>query len=169
MKSRDWKSGLVWGGLLILFGAAFLVERYTDASASIWVTTLIIAGFIPFAVYLTDRSNGALLIPTYVFWAVAGMLALIVLGVLDDEAVAVYALFATALPFLIVGFRDRAKRWPFIIPGAILVVVGMVFLIAEAAFEYIGALALVLVGVWILVRALGRKKPSPEAQGPPHS
>ena len=133
MKSRDWKSGLVWGGLLILFGTAFLVERYTDA-----------------------------------FWAVAGMLALIVLDILHDDAVAVYALFATALPFLVVGFRDRAKRWPFIIPGAILVVVGMVFLIAEAAFEYIGALALVLVGVWILARALGRKKSSPEAQGPPH-
>jgi hypothetical protein len=242
---------MIWGGLLILVGVALLVEAYIDLSAWVWVALLIVAGFIAFGVYLTDRSEWALLIPAYVMWAIALLVALIELNVLRDESVATFVLAVIALPFLAVFLRDRAQWWllipayvllaiallvalielnvlrdesvatfvlavialPFLavflrdraqwwllipayallvigvmvgligagvlddllvpayflvvyardrnlwwslIPGGIMAVIGLSFLLAEAAIEYVAAVALILVGVWLLVRQFTR-------------
>jgi hypothetical protein len=261
MKSLTGKQGAIWGGFLILFGAALLVETFTDLSAWAWVAILTVAGFIAFAVYFTDRSDWGLLIPAYVMWAIAGLVALIELGILRDEFVATYALtvialpflvtflrrrdqwwalipvcillavgvmvplielgilrdefvatyvltaialpflvtflrrrdqwwalipayvllaigvmiplaeaevftdllvtayimFVIAIPFFVVYVRDR-KQWWALIPGGIMAVVGLSFLIAEAAVEYVAAAALILVGAWMLVRQFARAK-----------
>ena len=209
MKSLTGKQGAIWGGFLILFGAALLVETFTALSAWAWVAILTVAGFIAFAVYLTDRSDWGLLIPAYVMWAIAGLVALIELGILRDEFVATYVLTAIALPFLVTFLRRRdqwwalipayvllaigvmiplaeaevftdllvtayiifviaipffvvyvrdRKQWWALIPGGIMAVVGLSFLIAEAAVEYVAAAALILVGAWMLVRQFARAK-----------
>ena len=203
MKSQVGKQGMMWGGLLILVGVALLVEGYIDLSAWAWVALLIAAGFLAFGAYLTDRSEWALLIPAYVMWAIALLVALIELNVLRDESVATFVLAVIALPFLVAFLRDRAqwwllipayallavgvmvgligagvlddllvpayvmfaiaipffvvyardrKQWWFLIPGGIMAVIGLSFLLAEAAIEYVAAAALILVGVWLLVR-----------------
>jgi hypothetical protein len=221
MKSQARRQGLVWGVLLILFGVVALVEAYTDLTAWVWVAILAAAGLVVFGVYLTDRSQWGLLIPSYVLWAVAGLIALITLNILRDESVATYVLAAIALPFLVAFLRDRSrwgllipayvllavgvmvgllgvgvlsdllipayvlfaiaipffvvyardpKQWWPLIPGGILAVVGISFLVAEAAVQYIGPAVLVLVGVWILARVFNRKEPTapdaPAAPGP---
>jgi hypothetical protein len=76
-------------------------------------------------------------------------------------------MFAIALPFLFVYFRNR-KLWWALIPAGVMIVIGVGFLIAEAALEYIGALVLLLVGGAILVGVF-RRKPAPEAAAPPIS
>jgi hypothetical protein len=81
--------------ILFLVGAA-----YVDG-------VLAAGGLGAFAAYLTDRSQWGFLIPAYVLWAVAGLIALIMLNVLRDEAIATYVLAAIALPFLVVFLRDR--------------------------------------------------------------
>jgi hypothetical protein len=227
MQSQSKKQGLVWGGLLILFGVMALVATLTDLSAWLWVVVLAVAGLLVFGVYLTDRSEATLLIPAYVLWAVAGLVTLTTLDVLPDEFIALYVLAAIALPFLVVFLRDRAQWWalipayvllavglmvvllesgvlsellvpayvmfavaiPFLvvfalnpkqwwplIPGGIMAVIGLAFLVAEAAVEYIGPIALVVVGIWILARQFLRKEPAapdtpavagPEADEPP--
>jgi len=63
----------------------------------------------------------------------------------------------------VVFARDNAKWWA-LIPGGILTIVGLSLLIAESAAEYIGAIALVAAGVWIVVRQLGHKEPDTEEQ-----
>lgn len=212
MKSQTGKQSLVWGSFLILLGAALLLEVYTDLSAWVWVAILTLAGFIAFGVYLTDRSDWGLLIPAYVMWAIAGLVALTEVGVLKDEFVATYVLTVIALPFLATFLRRRSQWWalipayvllaigvmiplieweilsdllvpayimfviaiPFfgvyarnrklwwaLIPGGVMAVTGLSFLIAEAAVEYVGAAVLILVGVWILVRAFTRGEPAP--------
>jgi hypothetical protein len=210
---------LVWGGLLILLGAVLLVETFTDLSVWTWVAMLAVGGLGAFGVFLTNRSDWGLLIPTYVLWAIAGLIALITLNVLRDESVATYVLAAIALPFLVVFLRNRQQWWalipadvllaigvmvgllglgvltdllvpayvmlaiaiPFfvvyvrnpkqwwaLIPGGILAAIGLSFLIAEAAVQYVAPVALVIVGVWILVRQFARKEPaSLEADPPP--
>jgi hypothetical protein len=210
---------LIWGGLLILFGVMALIETYTDLTAWVWVAILAAAGLVVFGVYLTDRSQWGLLIPAYVLWAVAGLIALITLNILRDESVATYVLAAIALPFLVAFLRDRSrwgllipayvllavgvmvgllgvgvlsdllipayvllaiaipffvvyardpKQWWPLIPGGVLAVVGLSFLIAEAAVQYVGPAVLVLVGVWILVRQFTREEPTtPDAPAPP--
>ncbi|MFC1975034.1 hypothetical protein ACFLXQ_01390 [Chloroflexota bacterium] len=115
---------LVWGGLLIFFGVVGLVEAYTDLTEWVWVAILVVAGLGVFGVYLTDRSQWGLLIPTYVLWAVAGLVALIKLNVLQDEFIATYVLTAIALPFLVVFLRNREQWWP-LIPAYVLLAVGV--------------------------------------------
>jgi hypothetical protein len=211
MKSQTRKQALVWGGLLIFFGAITLVETFTDLTAWTWVALLAAAGLGVFAVYLTDRSDRGLLIPAYVMWAIAGLIALITLNVLRGESVATYVLTAIALPFLAVFLRDRSKWgalipayvllavgvmvgligarvlsdllvpayvmfaiaipffvvytrnpkewWP-LIPAGIMAVIGLSFLIAEAAVQYIGPVVMILAGAWILVRMFTRGEPA---------
>jgi hypothetical protein len=227
MKSQARKQSLVWGGLLIFFGVLALVETYTDLTAWGWVAILAAAGLGVFGIYLTDRSQWGLLIPAYVLWAVAGLIALVTLNVLRDESVATYVLAVIALPFLVAFLRDRSrwgllipayvllavgvmvgllgggvlsdllipsyvllaiaipffvvyardpKQWWPLIPGGITAVIGLSFLVAEAAVQYVGPAVLVLVGVWILVRQFTRAEPTtpetpaptgPEADEPP--
>jgi hypothetical protein len=209
MRTRAQKQAFVWGGLLILFGIVMLVETIADISEWIWVAILTVAGLAVFAVYLTDRSDWGLLIPAYVMWAIAGMLVLITLEILNDESIATYVLAAIALPFL-VGFLRNRERWgllipayillavgvmvgligigilndllipayvlfavalPFfvvyarnpkqwwpLIPGGITASIGLSFLIAEDAAQYIAAIALVVVGGWIVVRQFTGKE-----------
>jgi len=211
MKSQTRKQALVWGGLLILFGVITLLETFTDLTAWTWVALLAAAGLGVFTVYLTDRSDRGLLIPAYVMWAIAGLIALITLNVLRDESIATYVLAAIALPFLAVFLRDRSKwgalipayvllavgvmvgligagvlsdllvpayvmfaiaipffvvyardpkQWWPLIPAGIMAVIGLSFLIAEAAVQYVGPVVMILAGAWILVRMFTRGEPA---------
>ena len=119
---------------------------------------VLLAIALPFAaVFYRDRRQWWALIPAYVMLVVAVMIGLIGLGVLDDMLVPAYIMLAIALPFFVVYARDR-KQWWFLIPGGVLAVVGLAFLISEAAIEYIGALVLILVGVVLLARVFTRKE-----------
>ncbi len=129
METRSRKHGIVWGSLMIFFGVLSLLETYTDLSVWTWVVILAAGGLGVFGIYLTDRSDWGLLIPAYVLWAVAGLIALIELNVLQGETIATYVLSAIALPFLVVYVRKR--EWWALIPAYVLLVVGgMVWLIA---------------------------------------
>ena len=193
---------------MILFGIVLLVETVTDLTAWMWVAILVVAGFAAFTVYLADRSDWGLLIPSYVMWAIAGLIALITLEILRDEAIATFIMAAIALPFLAVFLRDREQWWalipayvllavgvmvvligaevlsdllvpayvmfaiaiPFfvvyarnskewwpLIPGGIMALIGLSFLIAEAAVEYVLPAVLILAGAWILARQFARR------------
>jgi hypothetical protein len=262
---------MIWGGLLIVLGVLGLIQVYVDLTAWVWVAVLAAAGLGVFLIYLTDRSDLGLLIPAYGLWAVAGLVALIELkvlkddwvalyalaaialpflvgflrdrnqwgllipayvllaiaillaltelGVLRDESVATYILSASALPFVVVFLRDRTlwwllvpaytlvaigvmvwliglgvlddllvpayimfavaipffvvyarylRQWWLLVPGGIMAVFGLAFLIAEAAVEYVLPVVVILVGVWILARQFMGKEPlPPEEPSPP--
>jgi hypothetical protein len=124
VQSQAKKQAIVWGSLLILFGLVSLVETVTTLDAWIWVAILALAGLGVFGVYLTDRSEWALLIPTCVLWVVALLVALTTLNALRDDFIATYVLAAIALPFLVVFLRNRAQWWA-LIPAYVLVAVGL--------------------------------------------
>jgi len=224
MGTQARKQGIIWGVLLVLLGAVLLIEAVTDLSAWVWIAMLVVAGFAAFAVYLTDRSNLGLLIPAYVMWAIAVLVALITLNILRDESIATfvlviialpflvgylrdrsrwgllipayilvavgimvgliglgvlddllipaYVMFAVSIPFLVVYARDPKQWWP-LIPGGIMAIIGLSFLIAEDAVQYIGAITLVILGGWIIVRQFIRQEPADrepngaESDGPP--
>jgi hypothetical protein len=204
--------------MLVFFGTMALIDRFTNLSAWGWIAGLFLVGLGIFGVYLTDRSDWGLLIPTYVMWVIAAMVALITLDVLRDEAIATYVLWAIALPFLVVYLRNREQWWalipayvllavglmvaligvgvlddllipsyvmfaiavPFfvvytrntknwwaLIPGGIMAVIGISFLIAEAQFQYIVAIVLIVGGVWILARQFIRRGSTGPAEEAP--
>ena len=123
---------------------------------------LLAIGLPFFGVYLRDRSQWWPLIPGYVMVVIAVMIGLIGLGVLDDMLVPAYVMFAIALPFFVVYARDRSLWWA-LIPGGILAAIGLIFLIAEAAFVHSGGLVLILVGAGLLVRGFTRGRLPPDA------
>jgi hypothetical protein len=124
-----------------------------DESVATFVLAVIALPFL--AVFLRDRAQWWLLIPAYALLAIGVMVGLIGAGILDDLLVPAYVMFAIAIPFLVVYARDR-KLWWSLIPGGIMAVIGLSFLLAEAAIEYVAAAALILVGVWLLVRQFTR-------------
>jgi hypothetical protein len=114
---------------LILFGVMGLLQVHTDITEWVWVVVLAAAGLGALGIYLADPCERTLLIPAYVLWAIAGLLALTELGVLRDESVATCILSAIALPFVVVFLRDRTHWWS-LIPAYVLVAIGvMVWLI----------------------------------------
>jgi hypothetical protein len=203
--------------LLIVLGIMLLLDTLIGLSAWVWFVVLVLAGLGVFALWLADRSSWAALIPAYVLWAVAGLIALTTLNVLRDESVATYVLAAIALPFLVTFVRDRsqwwalipayillavgimvalirvgvlvgslipayvlfaiaipffavyardAKQWWALIPSGILTVIGLPFLITEAAVQYIGPGVLVVAGIWIVVRQFARVEPDTDDDPP---
>ena len=162
-----------WGLLIpayVLWAIAGLVTLIElnilrDESIATYVLAAIALPFL--VVFLRDRAQWWALIPAYVLLAVGVMVGLLGLGVLTDLLVPAYVMFAIAIPFFVVYVRNT-KQWWALIPGGIMAVIGLSFLIAEAAVQYVAPVALVLVGVWILVRQFTRKEPvGPEADQPP--
>jgi hypothetical protein len=117
------RQNVVWGALLIFLGFLALVQTFVNLSAWAWAGALTAAGLAMFTIYLTNRSYWAALIPAYVLWAVALLIALITLNILRDEAIAAFVLSAVALPFLVVFLRDRTQWWA-LIPTYVLLAVG---------------------------------------------
>jgi hypothetical protein len=220
MNTQSKKSGLVWGGLLIVFGVLALLETVTDLGAWVWVAVLTIGGLLVYGLYATDRAEKRLLIISYAMLAVAGLVTLLTLGVLDDPYVATYVLLAIALPLLVAFLRDRtkwgllipayallavgvfiplselgflddnltvtyvlfavaipffvvfirnSKNWWALIPGGILAIIGLSFLIAEASVEYIFAAALIVAGIFIVVRQFTKGEEPPPVGEPGNS
>ena len=130
MKLQSKNQALVWGSLLIIFGVVGLVESFTDLSAWAWVGILAVTGLGIFGIYLRDRSEWWPLIPAYALWAVAGLLALVELNVLDGEFLAAYVLSAIALPFIAVYLRDTSQWWA-LIPAYVLLAVAAMILLSE--------------------------------------
>lgn len=209
MNTRSTKSGLVLGGLLIIFGVLALLETMVDLGPWVWVIVLVVGGLAVYGIYATDRqekwmliisyamlavaglvtlttleiladsfvatyvllsigfpffvaflfdrSRWGLLIPAYVLFVISIMVPLLETGVLDDFMVPAYVLFAVAIPFLVVYLRN-SKNWWALIPGGILAVIAIAFLIAEAAVEYIFGAVLILAGIIIVFRQLTRKE-----------
>jgi hypothetical protein len=154
-----------------LWAIAVLVVLLTlnilrDEAVAFYVLLAIAMPFL--AVYYRNRTQWWALIPAYVLIVIGLMILLTEMGLLGDLLVPAYVLMAIAVPFFVVYLRDRRLWWA-LIPGGILAVIGLSFLVAGAAIEYIGALVLVLVGVGVLVRAFTRKRPEPDvpaATGP---
>jgi len=97
------------------------------------------------------------------------MVGLTASGVLTELLIPAYVMFAIAIPFLAVYALNPKEWWP-LIPGGIMAVIGLAFLVAEAALECIPPVGLVLAGIWILARQFIRKEPAapdvPAVAGP---
>lgn len=133
MNTQTTKQSIVWGSLFILFGLLSLAELYFDLAPWLWVGVLALAGLGAFLIYLTDRSNWLLLIPTYVMWAIAGLVSLLLLNMIPDGLVPLFVLTAVALPFIAVYLYDRSNWWA-LIPAYVLLGIGFMVMLIEYGF-----------------------------------
>jgi hypothetical protein len=145
----------------VLLAVAGLVTVTTlnilrDEAIATYVLTAIALPFL--VAFLQDRTRWGMLIPAYILLAVGLMVALIGVGFLDDLLIPAYVLIAVSIPFFVVYARDPQQWWP-LIPAGITAVVGLSFLIADAAVQYIAPAVLIIAGAWVLVRQLTQKEP----------
>ena len=211
MKAKGTKQILLWSIVLIMLGVLVLVDQAVELSPWVWAAFLAAAGLVGLVLFLRDTSDWLMLLGAYILFAVALLIGLVAEEVLQDEAVAFYALIAIALPFLGVYIRNRALWWPLIpaytllavvgvialaemagasdnlvtayvmfaialpfffvyvrnraqwwalIPGGILAAIGVGFLLTEGTAAIVGAVLLIGVGLWFLVRGFIRREPT---------
>lgn len=121
---------------------------------AIFVLSAIALPFI--VVYALNRRNWWALIPAYVMLAIIGIIVLdqswITRG-MSDDLVGAFVMFAIALPFLFVYLRNTENWWA-LIPGGIMLTIGLG--LAISAFQYVIPAALILGGLFLIVRQMSR-------------
>jgi hypothetical protein len=135
------------------------VEILQDAFVATYVLSSIALPFV--IVYLLDRANWWALIPAYVMLSVGFMVGLIDARVLDDLLIPAYVMFSIALPFLIVYLRNPKEWWP-LIPGGVMGLIGMAFLLTERSTRIVAPILVIAVGVLIIIRQFMRQAPTEE-------
>jgi len=208
MKAKGTKQILLWSVVLILLGVLALVDQSVELSPWVWAGFLATAGLVGLFLFWFDTSDWSVLLAAYILLAVALLIGLVATEILQDEAVAFFALIAIALPFLGVYYRNRAMWWalipaytmlavvgvialsemagagdnlvtayvmfaiaiPFffvyvrnrahwwaLIPGGIMAAIGIGFLLTEGAAAIVGAVLVIAVGAWLLLRQFLRR------------
>lgn len=140
---------------IALMVALITLDILRDSFVATYVLTAI--GGVFLYIYLTERTHWWAVIPAYILLAIGVMVGLIEVGILEDNLIAAYVLLTIATPFFVVYARDT-KQWWALIPGGIMAIIGLSFLITEPAAVYIVPAALIIVGAWVLVRQFTRKE-----------
>ncbi len=143
--------------LLALAGlvALIMLNVLRDEGVAVYVLAAVALPF--WAVYGRDRQKWWALIPAYVLLAVALMIGLMGLGILGERLVPAYVMFAIAIPFYVVYAWNRGLWWV-LIPAGVMTAIGLFFLVAEEALQWLVPVLLILVGIWILARLLSRRR-----------
>lgn len=139
-------------GLLVLSTMGY-AGRFGGDLIAMYVLSAIGLPFL--IVYLLNHENWWALIPAYVMGAIVGLLVLEDLWFVrrnSGDIMGAYVMFAIALPFLFVFLRNRENWWA-LIPGGIMLTIGLG--LVAGAFEVILPAALILAGLFLLVRHLG--------------
>ncbi len=157
----DTSDALMLLAAYILWAIALLIalvpsDILQDEAVAFYVLITIALPFL--VVFLRNRAWWWALIPAYTLLAVVGVIALGESGGASDDLITAYEMFAIALPFFFVYARNRSLWWA-LIPGGIMTAIGVGFLATEGAFAIIGAVVLIGVGLWVLVRAFTRREP----------
>lgn len=142
---------LAVAGLVALLTLNVLADSYV-------ATYVMFAIGLPFLIaFLQNRTRWGLLIPAYVLFVIGVFVPLTETGVLEDTVTVTFILFAIAIPFFVVYIRDT-KNWWALIPGGILAVIGLAFLIAEGAVAYVFGAVFIIAGFLIVLRQLTRRE-----------
>jgi hypothetical protein len=156
-----------WWALIpayVMFIIAFMIPLVEfNILQDAFVATYVLGGIaLPFLlVYARDRDNWWALIPAYVLLSVGIMVGLIDARVLSDLLVPAYIMFSIAIPFLFVYLRNPSEWWP-LIPGGVMGLIGMAFLLSEKSTRIIAPILVIAGGVFIILRQIFRPKVADE-------
>ena len=115
-------------------------------------------------VFVRDPARWWVLIPAYPLLVISAVVGLSGSGLLSDDLISAGVAFAIAIPFFLIYARNRRQWWA-LGPGCALTAAGLCLsfwvpwhsvrsdIIAGDTAADVAALALLIVGVWILARA----------------
>jgi hypothetical protein len=153
MESKSSKQNLGWGILLICFGLVAMKDLYFQLSEWIDLGIFFLGGLITLVIFLTDRSDWTLLIPTYVMLGIAAIGAVAIWDLVSEDLMGTFVLTLVAIPFLTVYVRNREHWWA-IIPSFILLAIALILVLtAFVGFsdDIIGPLVLFSIAIPFLV------------------
>jgi len=155
------KSSLFWGLLLIIGGGVALAQQfgYMDQlpdSAWMWVFALI--SLVALVSYITSGlKEWGWLFPAGVFGGLAVTVALATNNV-DTAAVGSPLFFGLLIPFAAAYLTDRTRNWWALIPGGVMLFLGLLMLVVDTARgEWIGSLFLFMVALSFFVVYLNNR------------
>ena len=141
--------GMVLTGVAV---AIFLAEQELVASHVVAAIILVAVGLPFLLIFLVDRQHAWALIPAFSMAGIASGVFLEGAGVIDGAAVAGFVMGGISLGFLSIYVIDRQQWWA-LIPGGILGLMAVFFLVA-AAIKFVIPLAVILFGILLLLRAM---------------
>jgi hypothetical protein len=113
---------------------------------------------LPFIViYVRERQNWWALIPAYVLLSIGIMVGLIETRLISDLIIPAYVMFTVAIPFLVIYFRNPKEWWP-LIPGGVMGLIGVAFLLSERSTRIVAPILFIGIGLVILLRQFLRPK-----------
>ena len=150
------RTGLFWGLLLIGAGAVALgqqlgyIKQISDPQFWVWVFALIsIVAVIEYA--LSGWKQWGWLFPAGAFGGVA---LTITLGIneVNSAVVASPIFFGLLIPFAAAYLTDRTRNWWALIPGGVMLFLGLTMLVVDnAGGEWVGAMLLLMFALAFLV------------------
>ena len=158
------RTGLFWGLLLIGAGAVALgqqlgyIQKVTNPQFWIWVFALIsVAAVIEYAVI--GWKEWGWLFPAGAFGGVALVLVLATNGV-NSAVVASPVFFGLLIPFAAAYLTDRTGNWWALIPGGIMLFLGLTMLLVDdLGGEWVGAMLLLMFAfAFLIVYLTGRER-----------
>ena len=126
------KRSTVCGISLITIGVQAAIDQFTPLPDTTAIIILALGGLAALGVYLTDKSDWGLLVPVYVLWVIAGIVAFTKWADTDSNLVPAAILFLIALPFLAVFYRDQKEYQWALIPAYVLLVIIPIILFGDS-------------------------------------
>ena len=143
---------ILWAVALLI--ALVATDILRDEAVAFFVLVAIALPFL--GVYYRNRAMWWALIPAYTMLAVVGVIALGEMAGAGDNLVTAYVMFAIAIPFFFVYVRNRAHWWA-LIPGGIMAAIGVGFLLTEGTAAIVGAVLVIAIGAFLLLRPFLRR------------
>ena len=142
MEKRQNKSGMAWGIVLVAFGLAAMTDMLGMFNDWAKVGLIALGGLAILGMFLTDRSDWAVLIPGYVLLAIAAIASIGILDLLQGEVLAALVLGLVALPFLMVFLLKPRENWWALIPSWVLFSIGLMVLLIGVGVLHDGIIPL---------------------------
>lgn len=157
LRNREHWWALIPAFIMLVIALMLFLTTLNILSDDLIAPFILFAIAIPFlVVYYRNREHWWALIPAYVMLVIGTMVGLIETGILGDMMIPAYVNLAIAAPFFVVYFRNTENWWA-LIPGGIMGLVGLGFLLSEPLGQFLVPAALILAGAWLLVRQFTKK------------
>ena len=155
LSSLFWGLLLIGAGVLALAQRMGLVEPFSDTAWMIVFAVISLFGFINYAV--SGFREWGWLFPAGIFAGLALTIGLAESSV-DSAAVGSPIFFGLLLPFAAAYLTDRAHNWWALIPGGVMLFLGLTTLLVDlTGGEWIGALFMFMVAVSFLAVYLNQR------------
>jgi hypothetical protein len=159
IRNRQQWWAIIPGLALLAVAALVALNALAPALSAHWGGTLFLGamGLSFWIIYLLDRDKWWAIIPGGVLVTLAGVAALNQSNDLQTGGIFFFGLGATFILVALAPNPHHQMRWAFI-PAAVLLVLGLLLFVGfQAAINYIWPVALIIAGLFLMVRAFRRR------------